>query len=536
MGPMQATGTVREERAIDAGPCNPRVPRMRFLPGSWCLRGRRALTLDVFRVLAGLALLGYFLDLYRVAPVLLESHGLYAPEDFPLAAFAVGTPWLGSGLSVEALRAVVALGILGTLGIVLGVTPRLCSAVLFVLSVSMFRALFPITHLDDYVVVSTLFFLVLLPVGKTLCVSRGCLRPQTWRQWPRTRVPALGTNLFLIHVLVLYGNVWLWIRFSPSWPNEPLAIVALSTIPVLRLISHTSARLLAIGVQIALHWFLAWETGMLASNAILLCTAILFWGEPAHESPSDLDNKWKLDAAAAVAGVYLVVLSIYYAATATSFEPAKAGAGGLLAYAGLRPVASGRKLPPQELDVRLGKRGHCDHCGQSASGVHFPLSHMRLQLLLAYLADGRRAVPREALRGFAARVARYHCQQGTRYRERQHMRLLRKGRDAEQTVAAVLCAGPEVLPVVEMTQSSQNTKSTSKDNPSALVAAMPAAQSKREDGDPLENGPDTQANAYRSRADLDRQGRAYQFDTGLDSQQSPYRREAENPMHGSDAH
>jgi hypothetical protein len=152
---------------------------------SW-FTDRGALPVDLFRVLAGLVLTVHFARQLSTVPALLGPEGLYDPtlinqiggqvvwgRVFGMLPQVGVVFWFGISTLLAAL-------------VTIGWRPRLCAALLLVLSVEAFWGLFPATVFEDRIANLILLWLVLLRTGHTLQLWRirfGRAFADTWRDW-----------------------------------------------------------------------------------------------------------------------------------------------------------------------------------------------------------------------------------------------------------------------------------------------------------------------------------------------------------------
>jgi hypothetical protein len=188
--------------------------------------------LDVFRVLVGVLCIAYFLRL------LWEVRDFSSPDGLLDHTFLAQVLWFTRlsifqpGCGALVFYGVFAIGWLGAWGIVLGYRVKLCAAVLFVIAVSHYRWNFIVLSVDDSIMHLLLFWLLLLPVGKTLVCreliqqGRHCLG-----RWSTVTVPGTGMRCFLGNVCLVYLVAGLWKLESPMW-RQGFALYTVLRLPI----------------------------------------------------------------------------------------------------------------------------------------------------------------------------------------------------------------------------------------------------------------------------------------------------------------
>jgi hypothetical protein len=199
---------------------------------TWLLRETYALPLDVFRVLVGVLCLAYFLRL------LWEVRDFSSPDGLLDHTFLAQVLWFTRlslfqpGCGAPIFYGAFAIGWLGAWGIVLGYRVKLCAAVLFVIAASHYRWNFIVLSVDDSIMHLLLFWLLLLPVGKTLVCreliqqGRSCLG-----RWSTVTVPGAGIRCFLGNVCLVYLVAGLWKLESPMW-RQGFALYTVLRLPI----------------------------------------------------------------------------------------------------------------------------------------------------------------------------------------------------------------------------------------------------------------------------------------------------------------
>src|SRR2546423_10474205 len=187
-----------------------------------------ALPLDLFRVLVGLVVFAYFLQ------TLLEARDFSAPDgliDHELTQRIFWFTRIGffhPGPSLQFFQAIFLTACLCCWPIILGYRVKLFAAILYLIAVSTYRWNFLVMYVDDSVVHLALFWLLLLPVGRTL-VAREWLanRRDAWERWKRGKAPGAAVRCFMWNLALIYVVAGLWKWTSPMWRNGSALYVIL---------------------------------------------------------------------------------------------------------------------------------------------------------------------------------------------------------------------------------------------------------------------------------------------------------------------
>jgi hypothetical protein len=253
------------------------------------------------------------------------------------------------GITLPYLYGLLGLACVGAWGIVLGYRVKLCAAVLFVIAVSTYRWNFLVMYIDDGFMHLLLFWLMLLPVGRTLLpweLRRG------WRhclaQWCQVTVPGAVPWCFLANVCLLYLVAGLWKWASPLW-QQGFAVYATLRLPIaytpdfwsphylplLRLGNYAALivepllpilllcrpghplKWLGLLCQVGFHLGILLtmrvpfaNLGLLATAVLFFRTEILYWLQRPETSLPALHQATHLDRKGKVALAFLLVLSL----------------------------------------------------------------------------------------------------------------------------------------------------------------------------------------------------------------------------------
>lgn len=201
----------------------------------WFFHETWALPVDIFRVLVGVLCVFYFSSLFLQTEDFSNPDGLI-DHDFYLKAFwwlKINLIWPGVDTSV--FYVLTALAIVGSFGIIVGYRIKLISAVLFVIAVCIQRWNFAVMFIDDAVMHILLFWLLLLPVGRTLVLGDWLREGNAcFPKWLRTRVPGFPVSCFIGNVCWIYFFAGLTKLASPLW-REGLALYAVLLVPISRM-------------------------------------------------------------------------------------------------------------------------------------------------------------------------------------------------------------------------------------------------------------------------------------------------------------
>jgi hypothetical protein len=131
-----------------------------------------------------------------------------------------------------AFRVAYATGVGACLLIAVGVRPRLMALVAYLLAVSTYRWNFLVMYVDDEIIHLVLFWLVLLPTGRTLTLA-GWWRGDGLDAWRRSWVPGLVVRCMLANVALIYIVAGAWKWTSPMW-RDGTALAAALQMPIAR--------------------------------------------------------------------------------------------------------------------------------------------------------------------------------------------------------------------------------------------------------------------------------------------------------------
>jgi hypothetical protein len=189
-----------------------------------------ALPLDICRIVTGLVCLAYFGRELIEAPDFTDVNGLIdhalSNEVFPFTRIGL----FHAGMSLLTFQTVFMLALLCAVGVIVGYRPKLSAAVLYVIAVSTYRWHFLVIYVDDAIVHLMLFWMVLLPIGRTLVLYEWVVnRRGAWNQWKSETVPGAPVRCFVANIALIYLVAGLWKWTSPMWRSGTAVYAILKT-------------------------------------------------------------------------------------------------------------------------------------------------------------------------------------------------------------------------------------------------------------------------------------------------------------------
>ncbi|MEQ1923321.1 MAG: hypothetical protein ABL952_12515, partial [Pyrinomonadaceae bacterium] len=177
-----------------------------------------ALPIDIFRICVGLVMLTYFIrTLMEVAdfsgPDGLLDHELIV-RMYWFTEIGVFRPWMGAGWFYAAFGIAIACCV----PLILGYRVKLFSFILYIIAVSTYRRNFIVMYVDDAIMHLLLFWMLVLPVGRTLVLGEWLKdRGAAWARWKDVTVPGAALRCFFWNLILLYLVAGLWKWTSPMW-------------------------------------------------------------------------------------------------------------------------------------------------------------------------------------------------------------------------------------------------------------------------------------------------------------------------------
>lgn len=197
-------------------------------PGNLFGRETPALPVDLLRVFVGVLSLGYFFTLWQ------EAADISGPDGLIDHALALDIFWFTRmglfqpGMKLEILQGAYLLALVASLAVIAGWRTKPFAGLLFVTAVSAFRWNFLTAYVEDAIMNLLLFWLLLLPVGRTLTISEAWKNPRNaWVSWQKVRVPGTVVGCFLCNLALIYLVAGIWKWTSPTWRDGTALYVVL---------------------------------------------------------------------------------------------------------------------------------------------------------------------------------------------------------------------------------------------------------------------------------------------------------------------
>ena len=177
-----------------------------------------ALPLDMFRVIVGMLIFVYFVRTFMETadfsgPDGLLDHSLML-KMYWFTEIGIFREWMG----VEWFYTAFAIACGCCIPLILGYRVKLFTVILYVIAVSTYRRNFIVMYVDDSIMHLLLFWMLVLPVGRTLVLGEWLKdRGAAWRRWKTVKVPGSTLRLFFWNLTLLYLVAGLWKWTSPMW-------------------------------------------------------------------------------------------------------------------------------------------------------------------------------------------------------------------------------------------------------------------------------------------------------------------------------
>jgi hypothetical protein len=189
-----------------------------------------ALPIDMFRVLVGLLSTLYFIHLAAQTSDISGPDGLI---DHRLVRDIFWYTKMGlfhPGISANEFRAIFSLAACASMALAAGWRPKLMAGVMFLIAVSAYRWNFLVIYVDDGIMHLAMFWILLLPVGRTIVLADFIRnRERAVDQWRGTMVPGGAVRAFLISLTLVYVVAGMWKWTSPMWRSGTALFAALQT-------------------------------------------------------------------------------------------------------------------------------------------------------------------------------------------------------------------------------------------------------------------------------------------------------------------
>jgi hypothetical protein len=191
-----------------------------------------ALPLDLFRVLVGVLVFAYFLRTFLEARDYSGPDGLIDHQLTQRMFWFTRMGLFQPGLSLQFFQTIFLIACLCSWAVILGYRVKLFAAILYVIAVSTYRWNFLVMYVDDSIMHLALFWLLLLPVGRTMVLTEWLTdRGGAWQRWKRERVSGGAVRCLMWNLALIYLVAGLWKWTSPMWRNGT-ALYAIFKLPI----------------------------------------------------------------------------------------------------------------------------------------------------------------------------------------------------------------------------------------------------------------------------------------------------------------
>ncbi len=177
-----------------------------------------ALPIDIFRVLAGMLIFVYFARTFCEASDFSNPNGLIdhnlSFRMFWFTKIGLFQPWM----SLTAFYAIYLFVCVLCISLVIGYRVKLSAVLIYLIAVSTYRWNFVVMYVDDSIIHLLLFWLVVLPTGRTLILKDWIRdRGTAWEKWKTVKVSGTVLRCFFWNLALLYIVAGLWKWTSPMW-------------------------------------------------------------------------------------------------------------------------------------------------------------------------------------------------------------------------------------------------------------------------------------------------------------------------------
>jgi len=191
-----------------------------------------ALPVDIFRVFVGLLSSAYFFHLFLQVADFSGPDGLIDHDLTRQLFWYTRIGFFGPGMTAVTFRVTFLVAAIASWALVLGYRVKPMATALFLVAVSAYRWNFLVIYVDDAIVHLVLFWLVLLPIGRTLVLSEWLRdRGIAVERWKRELVPGGTVRCFLVNLSLVYLVAGLWKWTSPMW-RDGTALYAALRMPI----------------------------------------------------------------------------------------------------------------------------------------------------------------------------------------------------------------------------------------------------------------------------------------------------------------
>ncbi len=177
-----------------------------------------ALPIDLFRICVGVVMLAYFIRTFMEVDDFSGLDGLLDHElilkMYWFTEIGIFRPWMGA----EWFYVAFGIACLCCIPLILGYRVKLFAVILYVIAVSTYRRNFIVMYVDDAIMHLLLFWMLVLPVGRTLVLGEWLKdRGAAWSKWKEVTVPGAALRCFFWNLILLYLVAGLWKWTSPMW-------------------------------------------------------------------------------------------------------------------------------------------------------------------------------------------------------------------------------------------------------------------------------------------------------------------------------
>ena len=278
---------------------------------SWFYKETWAIPLDLFRIAFGILCLTYFYALFNEIPDFSSQNGLINHDFYLKHWWHLRINLMPPDPSDLYFKIIIGSAFPLTFLLILGIYPRIVSFILFVITTTVQRWNFAVMYVDDATMHLVLFWLMLLPIGRTLNI-RDLLRDgsKCYQRWLNLKIPSIGVKLLLLNVCWIYFFAGMHKLFSEMWYKGfamyPILLIPISRVadfikpehmPVIQVITYISliveiilpflllSRKGSIPKWIGLFFMVMFHVSIIATlripfaNFALMGAAVLFFGE-----------------------------------------------------------------------------------------------------------------------------------------------------------------------------------------------------------------------------------------------------------------
>ena len=201
---------------------------------SWFYEETWAIPLDLFRIAFGVLCICYFYALFNQIPDFSSQNGLINHDYFLKHWWYLNINLIPSDPSDLYFKGIIGSAFFLSFFLVLGIYPRIVSFFLFFVASTVQKWNYAVIYVDDVTMHLVLFWLMLLPSGRTLSlldyIKEGS---KSYHKWLNLKIPAIGIKLFLLNVCWIYFYAGMEKVFSEMW-YRGFAMYPILLIPISR--------------------------------------------------------------------------------------------------------------------------------------------------------------------------------------------------------------------------------------------------------------------------------------------------------------